>query len=287
MYRDLQLFLICCKVLGFIPLQNIFSSDCIRWRIRTYNFQTLFYAALKFCVSVVYILNFSKRTALIPYYALYLSCVICDALYLMGLQKLVKCVVLVQKFENLRIASVTPNKAKYIWSGWIVFITLHSFCMRYLVRDTSGWVLITQCLLFILIVFPLLALPICFIMVCTELARRFYALRQTCAFVGSVTAMHGQHVFTFSAPNSYVRTMESVRTAYALLCQSAKEFLYAYDLPIAFYFLMVLMDAFYCCYLIIVLNDTLNFHHIVRFVYHCSMIYIVTERMDYLKESVS
>lgn len=285
MYRDFKLFFICCKLLNFIPLQFVFSDDYALWGIRIYSFQTLLYVLFKSYLSLLYFLNIRRKTALIPYYSLYFCVQSLDLSFLIGVHKFMKCILLVENFETLRLVHLTDSKAKYFWSIWLVYITLHSVTVRVLVLGSFEWKAIFYCTLYVFSVFPLLVVPIFFMMVCTELARRFDSLRETCDFVGYV--INNQQVFNFSTQNVSEKTIESVRMAYAILSQSVTQFLNDYTLAVTFYLLLILGDSFYCWYIAIVLSESLTWHQQVRFLYNCSMIYFMAERMDNLKKSVS
>lgn len=273
------------KIFGLIPIQNV-RGKSDQLRVRVISCHTLFCVVTKAFI-VYFYLSLTRHKFSTTHLFLIISTISYEILQLLYLHKFINLITLIEQFDTMtrNFLETTPKKkVKYSQFCLIIVIIIYNIAIRFLFKQVVTWKIYLKNLLFIVIIFPSIMVPISFIIFANQLTKRFEQLRKSCVSVEE--RLLRTRVFSvYEFKNR--RSLENVRLAYVLLCKATDLQFRLYDFPVAFYFLAFLLEAFYYCYLVTVLNKDLHYYHLFRFVYNCSTIYVITSATDNLKRAVS
>lgn len=156
--------------------------------------------------------------------------------------------------------------------------------IRVLFKGVITWKSVIRKFLFVAISYPTIMLPLSYFIICRELKKLFLILHE---ILENTTKQLTYSKILYSYKIEICEQIESVRLFYVLLKKATNEFNFLYDFPLAIYFLLFLLEAFYYCYLVTVLDEVLHYYHLFRFLYNCCVIHYITSATDDLKNSVS
>lgn len=282
-YGDLRPIVMFFKLFGLLPLQNI-RGKSDRLKVCALSLHTLCCVTIKASILLIYFLM-SRHTFSTSHFTLLIGTFLNEFLQLKFFKEFITFINQVEKFDSMvRNFLIPSNRKKYVWFCVVVGVTVFNISIRLLFKQIINWKSILKKVLFIVIIFPSIMVPMSFIIICDNLTQRLRQLKMICRDVEE--QLIPTYVFPVHKSKNY-RSLENIRLAYVQLCKASEKHIRLFDFPMAFYFLAFFLEAFYYCYLITVLNEELHLYHLLRFVYNCCTIYAVTSLTDNLRCEVS
>lgn len=286
MFSNLKLFFAFCKIFGLIPVKNIFQEQSSQLKITFLSCETLVFFSFKWLMYFAFLIRFLSSDFFFLTILLSSVALLYDIGQLLHFQKLFNCLVILEKFENLHIIQIEKSKRCQLkWLGFIFLATFLNFLMRLASSESISFEEIIWQIISVFVTFPMVSIPVTFIVLCSILTESLRSLDVTCKQF--YETMINSNIFSLHSQTSNLYTMEFLRLAHSMLCDSVLEFIRFFDFPTFFYLLVFFLEIFYTCFLILFKHQKFLVQHLVKFVFNSLMIFCITTKMDFLHNSVS